>query len=91
MTADWRDEAACRGMDVDLFFPPRNGNVSAEARMTCDRCPVRQACLIDALETGELDFGVRGGLTPQERRQLVRRNRNRLRSLNRAGLRLVGA
>ncbi|MGI5223573.1 WhiB family transcriptional regulator [Actinoallomurus sp. CA-142502] len=60
----WRDEAACRGMDPELFFPV--GGVAASTRRLCSRCPVREDCLIEAVADG-LD-GFWGGTTPKERR-----------------------
>jgi hypothetical protein len=78
---DWRDQAECRGADPTLFYPKermngrrRNGSYSAsetvdtqEARQVCLTCPVRGECLGDALTQRER-FGIRGGLTPAERR-----------------------
>ena len=37
----WMAEAACRGLDVQLFFPER-GELTDQARAVCARCPVRQ-------------------------------------------------
>jgi WhiB family redox-sensing transcriptional regulator len=73
--------AACKGADIDLFFGPDAEFVSArkereaEARAICARCPVRDACLAYALDTGEA-FGVWGGLNEDERRALLRRQRS---------------
>jgi WhiB family redox-sensing transcriptional regulator len=72
MPADdsWRDDAACRGEDTDMFFPaPSDVVTAAKAVAVCDTCPVSDACLRDALETGE-QHGIRGGLAPHRRRQL---------------------
>lgn len=86
--ADWRDQANCLGMDPDLFFPP-HGGMTAEVKLTCDRCPVRRACLIDALETRER-HGIRGGVTAEDRAiMLDKGDRRRLREQARHGLRLV--
>ena len=68
MVPSWRLQAACRGVDPELFFPsPRQR--AAAARAICDGCPVRGECLAFALEAG-IDDGVFGGLTRDERRQL---------------------
>lgn len=67
----WRSDAACAGMRADLFFPGR-GESPAEAKAVCRGCPVRDACLADALEGGER-FGVWGGLSERERRRRLRR------------------
>jgi len=42
------------------------------AKDTCAICPVRNACLQDAIDIGE-QFGIRGGLTAKERRELTRK------------------
>ena len=72
----WRERAACRGEDPELFFPiGSTGPVLAqiaEAKEVCARCPVREACLDFALSTGQA-YGIWGGLTEDERRSLRRR------------------
>lgn len=76
MTDDWRDRAACRDADPELFFPISELGPGArqltEAKAVCARCPVREQCLDYALDNG-LDHGVFGGTTDTERRQLIRR------------------
>jgi WhiB family redox-sensing transcriptional regulator len=64
--ARWRELAACRGADLDLFFPGR-GESAEPARGVCAACPVRQPCLDYAL-TNRITHGVWGGLTERERR-----------------------
>lgn len=75
----WRDTAACRGLDPDtaeIFFPlgndwkarPNMEKVAA-AKEICARCPSQVACLEDAVESRDA-WSIRGGLTPQERRDL---------------------
>lgn len=68
----WGLEAACRGMDPEVFFPPGDADVS-EALRVCRVCPVRQECLEWALSTRER-FGIWGGTTEQERRRIMRRS-----------------
>lgn len=65
----WRADAACNGADLDLFFPDR-GNHGLEAKRICARCPVLTDCLEFALVTRAT--GIWGGMTDNERRQLVR-------------------
>ena len=59
--ADWRDYAACRHADPELFFPIGTagaGLVQADrAKRVCAGCPVRAVCLDWALTTGQ-DVGV---------------------------------
>ena len=75
---DWRNYAACRNVDPDLFFPL--GTVGASlpqierAKQVCRTCPVAKTCLRWALDNG--DAGVWGGTTEEERRR-HRRSRAR--------------
>lgn len=67
----WTQQAACAETDPAIWFPANNRE-SPEAIAICDQCPVRQECLDHAISLGELTYGIRGGLYPRERRQLVR-------------------
>lgn len=45
---DWHSEAACRGKDPDIFFPPQVSHTPtdyAEAKAICATCPVIDQCL----------------------------------------------
>ena len=66
--ARWRELAACRGADLNLFFPGR-GESADSARRICAACPVRQPCLDYAI-TNRIVHGIWGGLTERERRAL---------------------
>ena len=66
--ARWRELAACRGADLEVFFPERGESAEA-ARQVCARCPVRQPCLDYAI-SNRIVYGVWGGLTERERRTL---------------------
>jgi WhiB family redox-sensing transcriptional regulator len=74
----WRVDAACREQDTELFFPVGPTSevdaATALARAVCERCPVSDACLHDAL-TLRIEHGIWGGTTPQEREKLVRERR----------------
>ena len=70
--AGWRYRAACRGADLDLFFPGR-GESAEPARQICAGCPVRQPCLDYALSHG-IVHGIWGGLTERDRRALRTRH-----------------
>jgi WhiB family redox-sensing transcriptional regulator len=64
----WRERAACRGTDLQVFFPGR-GEPAEPARQVCAGCPVRQPCLDYALSHG-ITHGIWGGLTERDRRTL---------------------
>jgi WhiB family redox-sensing transcriptional regulator len=70
----WRHLAACRDADTELFFQPEHGDYR-QALAFCRECPVRIACLADALATESGNgsrHGMRGGLAPKARAKLVR-------------------
>jgi WhiB family transcriptional regulator, redox-sensing transcriptional regulator len=64
----WRYRAACRGADLDLFFPGP-GESAEPARRVCAGCPVREPCLDYALRHG-ITHGIWGGLAERDRRVL---------------------
>ncbi len=66
----WRDLALCAEVDPELFFPEK-GESSRPAKRVCAGCEVRAECLQYALDHGER-FGVWGGLSERERRELAR-------------------
>ncbi len=71
----WRKHAACRGLDVEVFYPVTEDEADAvEGKAICAECPVRQACLEYALANRERE-GIWGGATERERRRLVRQRR----------------
>lgn len=62
----WRDDAACKGRDPDLWFPLTSGpGTGLEAREVCAVCPVRVACLAWAME--HEPEGIWGGLSAAQR------------------------
>jgi WhiB family transcriptional regulator, redox-sensing transcriptional regulator len=73
--ASWRESAACRFLDTELFFPiSKTGLALAEireAKAVCESCPVRQPCLTFALDTRQ-GYGIWGGYDEDERRLLLR-------------------
>jgi hypothetical protein len=63
--------ALCREVDTgELWFPEKGGS-NATAKQVCQACPVREACLQWAVDHDER-YGVWGGLSERERRQLRR-------------------
>lgn len=67
---DWRTRAACRadGISPDAMFPDSDKERLKAARIICAACPVSRFCLRDAINSGDNQWGIRGGLTPEERR-----------------------
>ena len=52
----------------------RRKAAAQEAKDMCNKCLVRKPCLEDALEhPDQAEYGIRGGLTPEERRAIQRR------------------
>lgn len=70
----WADRALCTEVDIgDLFFVEKGGS-TRPAKLICSRCPVAADCLAYALEH-EIEFGVYGGLSARQRRDLKRASR----------------
>jgi WhiB family redox-sensing transcriptional regulator len=67
----WARDAACTKAPPDTLF--LRGAAQRSARELCFNCPVRMACLVEALES-ETEFGVWGGMTERERRALLKRH-----------------
>ena len=73
----WREQAACAGVDPDLFFPlgesgPVNEPMIDAAKALCEECVVKQDCLNYVLANNE-KYGIWGGTTPKERRAIIKR------------------
>ena len=70
---DWRDDAACRETDPEIFHPVgKSAFARAQedaAKRVCGGCSVRVECVTYALENGQYT-GVWGGLSEEERRGL---------------------
>jgi WhiB family redox-sensing transcriptional regulator len=70
---DWRDRAACRDTDPELFFPVGTAGPGQrqldQAKQVCAGCQVRTSCLDWALASGQ-EAGVWGGTSEDERRAL---------------------
>lgn len=77
---DWMRRGLCRGEDPDLFHPAQGGRYkTAKAKTVCGDCPVRITCLNFALDNwedlGPGRWGVWGGTSEEERKELARRMR----------------
>lgn len=69
----WRDRAACRGVDPEIFYPVTDEEADP-AKAVCGECSVANACLEYALTARERE-GVWGGATERERRRIIRQRR----------------
>jgi len=78
----WRYNAKCQGEDTEIFFPPRDKDlykpIADRAKAICygrdgrPPCPVRHACLKEAIETDEQHV-IFGGMSHRERNALKRK------------------
>jgi WhiB family redox-sensing transcriptional regulator len=70
----WLDQAACRDLDPERFFPEPGEQVkAAEAKAICAGCQVRDHCRDLAVKAAggiDADHGVFGGTLPEERSPL---------------------
>lgn len=75
---EWIEDARCAtGMyGVEFFFPQQRSDTEA-AQKFCSQCPVAQKCLDLAManEQDHARYGIFGGLTPEQRRELYRATR----------------
>ncbi len=76
-TDEWQLRGLCRGNHSHLFFPPSTFEKKedrerreARAKAICVVCPVIRDCTDYALSIRE-PFGIWGGLTEVERRELL--------------------
>ena len=78
----WRYDAKCRGMDTELWYPPREKEkykeIADKAKAVClgkdgkPECPARIDCLLYADRMDE-QYGIWGGLSHRERNALKRK------------------
>src|SRR5215211_509716 len=70
----WLDQAACRDLDPERFFPESGEQVkAAEAKAICSGCRVRDHCRDLAVKAAggiDTDHGIFGGTLPTERSRL---------------------
>lgn len=71
----WRDDAACLGLDPDLFFPTDTSPERADlARAVCADCTVTEECLDYAIATNQR-WGIWGGTSDRDRRRIRQQRR----------------
>jgi WhiB family transcriptional regulator, redox-sensing transcriptional regulator len=78
----WRDGAACRDADAEMFFPIGSSGAALEemaaAKAVCGCCPVQDECLSFAVTTNQ-EYGIWGGLDEEQRREVRRTWRREIR------------
>lgn len=67
---DW-DRALCREYPPAMFFPEGNAPDWGPAKAVCGDCPVQEDCLTYAVTLG-LSYGMFGGATPNQRKEMRR-------------------
>jgi WhiB family redox-sensing transcriptional regulator len=67
----WVEDAPCKGVDTDVFFPERGkAHVSEKIiKPLCRECPVQQKCLNYALKH-DITEGYYGGFSGKQRRAI---------------------
>ncbi len=78
----WYVNAACRGPNHQIFYPPprlerRSDKRARElrAKEICAECKVVDECRSHAVISQE-QHGIWGGLTERERKEMIQRSRN---------------
>lgn len=63
---------ACRGVDVETFFPEHRHTIADVARTHCAVCPLKAKCLKWALEQPPTDLhGIWGGTSQKQRERII--------------------
>ena len=70
----WLDQANCRNMDTEIFFPTDGENVSSFVKEVCNECPVTKECLWYANESYST-MGVFAGLGARARQDWRTKNK----------------
>lgn len=71
----WRDDAACKEIGVDIFFADTEHkskqqiNSTQIAKQICSKCKTQAVCLSYALNN-EIEYGIWGGFTGRERKNI---------------------
>lgn len=76
---EWRDRAACSGLNTTWFIPHPDGKGKKDqamrranlkrAKYLCEGCPVKKECLEFSISFDYHIIGVWGGLTEEQRRK----------------------
>ncbi len=68
MVKDWYDDAECRGIETERFFPLNDNMPDQEIIDMCRDCPVRAKCLQHAVDIDAQGYW--GGTTRRQRTNL---------------------
>lgn len=73
---EWREDALCKGMCTNDFFPERINKFNSSKVKTiikmCEECPVRIECFVEA---ANYDYdGMWGGILEKQRRSWMKYN-----------------
>lgn len=71
---EWQKDAACRGMDINLFFPRRGETKQTrEAKKICESCPVINECREYSFELAQHfeTVGIFGGMATRNRQNAL--------------------
>ena len=72
LVPEWQAHAACAGSDPKIFFPVAgHANLAKKAKRICAGCSVSDECH-DYAQDLMMKYGVWGGTTEKERRQIRR-------------------
>jgi WhiB family redox-sensing transcriptional regulator len=66
--------ARCAETDPEIFYPAKGGT-TRPAKRVCGSCEIQPDCLDYALQTRE-QYGIWGGASESERRQMLRGRRS---------------
>jgi hypothetical protein len=75
---NWWQFGVCDEVDPETFYPADGDGPetivakNTNAKRVCQGCPARAFCLQDAIETGDWEYGVRGGMSASARRKYAR-------------------
>lgn len=72
--SEWMEDANCKNMDVNLFFPKLGATIDPFVKEVCEACPVSEQCLWYANESSS-DHGFFGGMAPRDRMLWRKKNK----------------
>lgn len=67
---DGFEQGNCATTDPEVMFPERGG--SSKMAKVCAMCVVTEDCLTSAILEGDFKHGIRGGMSPRERRNMLK-------------------